>query len=177
MRLRTPLLVLFAAAACGGAGAADLVSVLAVDRLSGSLGGQEVELPGTDLSAVRGPAGMLLLGASVEGNRVAGGASPDCALRRKVNGALVARTLPCVALLGQYAAMERARQFLLSVGAESLLPAPVLADSTAPGLHYLAAADAFTLGDGPRDARVPAALNPGALAREMARRQLRAGAE
>jgi hypothetical protein len=177
MRLRLPLLALFAAAACDASGAAERVSVPGVDRLSGEVGGQEVELAGTDLSAVRGPAGVMLLGASIDGGRVAGGASPECAVRRKVNGALVARTLPCVALLGQYAAMERARQFLLSVGAEALLPAPVLADDAAPGLHYVPAADAFTLGEGPRDARVPLALNPGAVAREMARRQLRGVAE
>jgi hypothetical protein len=138
---------------------------MGVDRLSGELSAQEVELPGTDLSAVRGPAGMFT---------VSGGA-PDCAVRRKVNGALVARTVRCVTLLGQYAAMERARQFLLSAGAEALLPAPVLADEGAtPGLRYLPAADAFSLGEGPAGARVPSALNPGAVAREMARRQLRA---
>jgi len=177
MRPRIPLLGLLAAAACGGAGASERVSVLAVDRLSGELGGQEVELPGTDLSAVRGPAAMMLLGASIDGNRVAGGVSPECSLRRKVDGALVARTLPCVALLGQYAAMERGRQFLLAAGAEALLPAPVLADSSTPGLRYLPAADAFVLGEGPQGARVPAALNAGAVAREMARRQLRGMAE
>jgi hypothetical protein len=177
MRLRLPLLALFAVAACDGAASADRVSVLAVDRLSGEVGGQEVELAGTDLTAVRGPAGMLLLGAFIDGSRVQGGASPECALRRKVNGALVARTLPCVALLGQYAALDRARQFLLSVGAEALLPAPVLADDASPGLRYVPSADAFTLGEGPRDARVPLALNPGAVAHEMARRQLRGLAE
>jgi hypothetical protein len=165
MRLRMPLLAAVLAAACGGATASDRISVMGVDRLSGELSAQEVELPGTDLSAVRGPAGMFT---------VSGGA-PDCAVRRKVNGALVARTVRCVTLLGQYAAMERARQFLLSAGAEALLPAPVLADEgAAPGLRYLPAADAFSLGEGPAGARVPSALNPGAVAREMARRQLRA---
>jgi hypothetical protein len=164
MRLRTPFLALLSAAACGGAAASDRISVMGVDRLSGELSAQEVELPATDLSAVRGPAGMFTVN----------GASPDCAVRRKVNGALVARTVRCVTLLGQYAAMERARQFLLSAGAEALLPAPVLADDgAAAGLHYLPAADAFALGEGPEGARVPAGLNPGAVAREMARRQLR----
>jgi hypothetical protein len=92
-----------------------------------------------------------------------------------VNGSLVARTLPCVSLLGHYAAMERARQFLLAAGAEALLPAPVLVDdSAAPGLLYDPRTDAFTLGEGPQGARVPAALNPGSVARQMARRQLRA---
>lgn len=171
MRFRLPLLVVLAAA-CGGAGVSDRVSVMAVDRLSGELSAAEVDLPGADLATVRGPAGTILLGSSLESAR-----TPDCPLRRKVSGALVARTVACVSLLGDYAAMERARQFLLSVGAEALTPAPVFADdSAAPGLHYLAAADAYALGDGPRGARVPAALNPGAVAREMARRQLRGGA-
>jgi len=163
-----PILALCAAAACGGAGTADRVAVMGVDRLSGALSGQEVELPGADLAAVRGPAGMFQVN----------GVSPDCALRRKVNGALVARTLPCVALLGEYATMERARQFLLAAGAEALMPAPVAAGAEAgPGLRYNAASDSFTLGEGPAGARVPAALNPGAVAREMARRQLRGLAE
>ena len=172
------LLLLLAAAACGAAGTPDRVSVLGVDRLSGELAAQEADLAGADLTAVRGPAGMVLLGASIDGGRVVGGAPADCQVRRKVSGSLVARTLPCVSLLSQYAALERARQFLLAAGAEALLPAPVLADeAAAPGLRYLASADAFTLGEGPRGARVPAALNPGAVAREMARRQLRALAE
>ena len=176
MRFALPLLLL--AAACGVAGTSDRVSVLGVDRLSGELAAQDADLSGADLTAVRGPAGMVLLGASIDGGRVVGGAPADCQLRRKVSGSLVARTLPCVSLLSQYAALERARQFLLSAGAEALLPAPVLADeAAAPGLRYVASADAFTLGEGPRGARVPAALNPGAVAREMARRQLRAVAE
>ena len=176
MRFALPLLLL--AAACGVAGTPDRVSVLGVDRLSGELAAQEADLSGADLTAVRGPAGMVLLGAAIDGGRVVGGAPADCQVRRKVSGALVARTVPCVSLLSQYAALERARQFLLSAGAEALLPAPVLADDSAPpGLRYLPAADAFTLGEGPRGARVPAALNPGAVARELARRQLRAVAE
>ena len=176
MRFALPLVLL--AAACGVAGTPDRVSVLGVDRLSGELAAQEADLTSADLTTVRGPAGMVLLGASIEGGRVVGGAPPDCQVRRKVSGSLVARTLPCVSLLSQYAALEKARQFLLSAGAEALLPAPVLADAAAaPGLRYVAAADAFTLGEGPRGARVPAALNPGAVAREMARRQLRGIAE
>src|SRR5207237_1044505 len=136
----------------------------------GALAGQEVELPGTDLAAVRGPAAMIMLGSSTATAR-----EPDCAMRRRVSGALVARTVSCVSLLGHYAAMERARQFLLAAGAEALLPAPVLASPTAePGLHYDARTDTFTLGEGPEGARVPLALNPGAVTREMARRQLRA---
>jgi hypothetical protein len=115
---------------------------------------------------------MMVLGASTDTARV-----PDCAMRRRVNGALVARTLSCVSLLGHYAAMERGRQFLLGAGAEALLPAPVLVDdAAAPGLRYDARADVFTLGEGPQGARVPAAFNPGAVVREMARRQLRATA-
>lgn len=176
MRLALPLLLL--AAACGAAGTPDRVSVLGVDRLSGELGAQDADLSSADLTAVRGPAGMMLLGASIDGGRVVGGAPADCQLRRKVSGSLVARTIPCVSLLSHYAALERARQFLIAAGAEALLPAPVLADVSAPpGLRYVAAADAFTLGEGPRGARVPAALNPGAVAREMGRRQLRSVAE
>ncbi|HTO97379.1 MAG TPA: hypothetical protein VMK66_10085 [Myxococcales bacterium] len=168
MRRLLPLLAF--AAACGGAALPDRVAVMGVDRLSGELAGQEVEMPGADLSAVRGPAAMMMLGASVDAARV-----PDCALRRKVSGALVARTLPCVSLLGHYAAMDRARQFLLAAGAEAMLPAPVLVDDSAdPGLRYDARGDVFHLGEGPAGARVPLALNPGAVTREMARRQLRA---
>src|SRR5689334_17600457 len=167
MRRVLPFLAL--AIGCGGAAMPDRVAVLGVDRLSGELVGQEVELPGTDLAAVRGPAAMMMLGNSTATARV-----PDCATRRRVSGALVARTLPCVSLLGQYASMDRARQFLLSAGAEALLPAPVLVDASAPpGLRYDAASDTFTLGDGPQGARVPLSFNPGAVTREMARRQLR----
>lgn len=178
MRRSAPMLLALLAAACGAAGTPDRVSVTGVDRLSGELQAQDVELPGADLQAVRGPAGMMMVGATLEGARIVGGAPADCVLRRKLSGALVARTAACTSLLGHYAALERARQFLLSAGAEALLPAPVLADvSAAPGLRYVPAADAFTLGEGPRGARVPAALNPGAVAREMARRHLRAVAE
>lgn len=167
MRRVLPFLAL--AAACGGTALPDRVAVLGVDRLSGELAGQEVELPGTDLSAVRGPAGMMMLGASPESAKV-----PDCTLRRRASGALIARTLPCVSLLGHYAALDRARQFLLAAGAEALLPAPVLIDDLAdPGLRYDAASDTFRLGEGPAGARVPLALNSGAVTREMARRQLR----
>ena len=167
MRRLLPVLAL--ATACGGTALPDRVAVLGVDRLSGELGGQEVELPGVDLAAVRGPAALMMLGASAEAARI-----PDCALRRKVSGALVARTLPCVSLLGHYAAIDRARQFLLNAGGEALLPAPVLVDdSAAPGLRYDARTDTFALGEGPAGARVPLALNPGAVTREMARRQLR----
>ena len=162
MRARVLLLALFAAA-CGPA-VSERVSVLGVDRLSGEVSAQEVELPGTDLVAVRGPAGVVL----------EAGRSPECALRRKVNGAWVARTQRCVSLLGDYAALERARQFLLSAGAEALQPAAIMADDgNEPGLHYDPRLDAFTLGEGPAGARVPAALNPGGVARELTRRQLR----
>jgi hypothetical protein len=167
MRRVLPLLAL--AAACGGTAVPDRVAVLGVDRLSGELAGQEVEMPGADPAAVRGPAAVMMLGASLDTARV-----PDCALRRKVSGALVARTLPCVSLLGHYAAMDRSRQFLLNAGAEALLPAPVLVDDGAEaGLRYDPRTDTFRLGEGPAGARVPLALNPGAVTREMARRQLR----
>jgi hypothetical protein len=167
MRRLLPILAL--AAACGGSASPDRVAVMGVDRISGALLGQEVELPGADFAAVRGPAAVMVVGTSLETAR-----SPDCALRRKVNGALVARTLPCVSILGQNAAMDRARQFLIAAGAEALSPAPVLVGGdAAPGLRYDAASDSYSLGEGPQGARVPAALNPGAVAREMSLRQLR----
>jgi hypothetical protein len=167
--MRTVLPILALVAACGGTALPDRVAVLGVDRLSGELLGQEVELPGADLAAVRGPAAMMVLGTSVESARV-----PDCAMRRRVSGSLVARTASCVSLLGHYAAIDRARQFLLTAGAEALLPAPVLvSEAAAPGLRYDSATDTFTLGEGPPGARVPLAFNPGAVTREMARRQLR----
>ena len=167
MRRVLPFLAL--AIGCGGTALPDRIAVMGVDRLSGELLGQEVELPGTDLAAVRGPAAMMMLGTSADSARV-----PDCAMRRRVSGALVARTVSCVSLLGHYAAMDRARQFLLAAGAEALLPAPVLVDAgAAPGLRYDAATDTFAHGDGPQGARVPLAFNPGAVTREMARRQLR----
>lgn len=176
--MRRFLAIAVLAAACGGAPAAERVSVLGVDRLSGELSAQEVELPQANLSAVSGPAGAFLLAATLDGTQVQGGAPPDCALRRKVDGALVARSLRCVSLLGQYAALERARQFLLSAGAEALPPAPVLVDDAGPpGLRYVAAADAFLVREGPQGARVPAALNPGIAARELSRRQLRGVAD
>ena len=178
MRSHWTLPLFLMVAGCGAAGTSDRVSVLGVDRLSGELAAQEVELPGADMVSVRGPAGVVLVGATIDGGRAVGGVPPDCQLRRKVSGSLVARTVPCVMLLGEYAALERGRQFLLAAGAEALPPALVLAsDSAAPGLHYVPSADAFTLGEGPRGARVPGALNPGAVAREMARRQLRSIAE
>ena len=168
--MRRVLPVLLLATACGGTVLPDRVAVLGVDRLSGELTGQEVELPGADLAAVRGPAGMMMLGGPGDSARI-----PDCAMRRRVSGALVARTVSCVSLLGHYAAMERARQFLLNAGAEALMPAPILVSAAAePGLRYEPATDTFTLGEGPNGARVPLALNPGAVTREMSRRQLRA---
>lgn len=169
---RSALFALAFVAACGGAGV-DRVSVSGVDRLSGQLTTQDVELPSADLFAVRGPAAMMVVGAAIDGSRVVGGSSPECAFRRTVTGALQARTPGCAGLLGHYAAMEKARRFLLSAGAEALLPAPVLAEAGSAGLHYVPAADAFTLGDGPAGARVPAALNPGTVVEEMALRQLR----
>lgn len=170
-----PILAL-AVAACGPVVAPERVAVPGVDRVSGELWSVEVELPGADLAAVRGPAGMMMVGASTEGGRVQGGTSPECSLRRRPNGSLIARTARCASMLGQYAAMEKARGFLLAAGAESLLPAPVLADATGAeaGLRYLPSLDAFTVAEGPAGARVPSALNQGAVVREMARRQLRA---
>ena len=171
-----------ALAACGPAGAPSRATVPGVDPLSGELAAVEVDLPGADFVSVRGPAGAVLVNAAVDGARIAGGNSPDCPLRRLASGAQAAATARCGSFLGAYAALERARAFLLSAGAEALPPAPVLADpafrgegeAARAGLRYLPTADAFTLVQGPVGARVPGALNPGAVTHEAALRQLRA---
>jgi hypothetical protein len=166
-------------AACGPAATASRATVPGVDPLSGKLAAVDVDLAGADLSSVRGPAGTLLTNAAVEAGRIVGGQPPDCSLRRLSGGTQAALSARCAAFLGAYAALDRARSFLLSAGAEALPPAPVLADpalrgEAAPaGLRYLPALDAFTLVAGPPGARVPAALNPGAVAHEAALRQLR----
>src|SRR5258708_17140106 len=113
MRRSILIAAVLLAAACGPA-TAERVAVMGVDRLSGELSGQEVELPGTDLAALRGPAGMF----------VQGGASPECGVRRKVSGALVAPTGRCVTLMGYYAALGRARQVLLAAGDDALFTGP-----------------------------------------------------
>ncbi len=173
-------LLLATAAACGVQGAAPRAAVPAVDPVSGQVTAIETDLPGADLSSVRGPAGTLVIGATLRGGQLAGGAQPECALRRLTSGAAAPQGARCQALLGAYAALERARSFLLSAGAESLPPAPVAAEPAADamaelrsGLRYLPASDAFTLLGGPAGARVPASLNAGAVAREAARRQLK----
>ena len=173
---RALLLAGVALAACGPAAVPGRAQVPGLDRLSGELAPLEVELPGADLTAVRGPAGWVLVGASIDSGRVVGGAAPDCALRRTPSGALAAQTGRCGGLLGAYAALDRSRAFLISAGAEALPPAPLVLDAAgAPaGLRYVPEADAYTLTGGPAGARIPAALNPGAVAREAARRQLRA---
>lgn len=176
---RLPLLALVVLAACGPVAGSPRATVPGLDPLSGALGSVEVELPGADLSAVRGPAGTVLVNGWFEQGRVAGGSSPDCALRRSSSGVQIPQSSRCAALLGAYAALEKARAFLLSAGAEGLAPAQVLADpqgpapEAPPGLRYQPSADAFTLVGGPAGARVPASLNPGAVARELARRHLR----
>jgi hypothetical protein len=172
---RAFLLAGVALAACGPAAVPGRAQVPGLDRLSGELTAVEVDLPGADLSAVRGPSGWVLVGASLDSGRVLGGSAPDCALRRTPSGALAAVSVRCGGLLGAYAALDRARSFLLAAGAEALPAAPIVADAAdAPaGLQYVPEADAFTLASGPRGARIPAALNPGAVAREAARRQLR----
>jgi hypothetical protein len=164
-----------ALAACGPAAVPGRVQVPGLDRVSGELTTVEVDLAGSDPAAVRGQVGWVLVGATVEAGRVTGGAAPDCALRRTASGALAAQTARCAGLLGAYAALDRARAFLISAGAEALPAAPIAVDAAdAPaGLHYVAEADAYTLTSGPAGARIPAALNPGAVAREAARRQLR----
>jgi hypothetical protein len=182
-RLAQLLLAAAAIAGCGPAAAPARAVVPGIDPLSGQLAAVDVDLPGTDLSAVRGPAGLLLAGAAIDGARVSGGGSPDCPLRRLPGGAQVAISPRCQRFLGAYAALDRARTFLLSAGAEALPPAPILAEGTPPsedagwGLRYLPAADAFRLTAGPPGARVPAALNPGAVMQQAALRQLRALSE
>jgi hypothetical protein len=168
-----------ALAACGPAAVPGRAQVPGLDRVSGEVAPIEVDLSGADLASVRGPSGWVLLGGAIDSGRVAGGASPDCALRRTPTGALAASSTRCAALLGAYAALDRARAFLLAAGAEALPPAPILADppDSFPGLRYVADADAYTLSGGPAGARVPAAFNPGAVAREAARRQLRSVAQ
>jgi hypothetical protein len=182
-RIAQAFLVSAALAGCGPAGVPARAVVPGIDPLSGALAAVDVDLPGADLSAVRGPAGFVLAGATVDGARLSGGAPPDCPLRKLPSGSQIATSTRCRGFLGAYAALDRARAFLLSVGAEALPPAPVLAESTAPdadagpGLRYLPAADAFRLSAGPPGARVPAALNPGAVTEQAALRHLRAFAE
>ena len=177
------------ALACGPQlSASPRAAVPGVDPVSGALESVEVDLPGAELNQVRGPAGVVLVGASFESGHAVGGVAPECALRRTSSSAtasLAASTSRCASLLGAYATLERARAFLLSAGAEAFAPAPVLAEMRADesegelvaGVRYVPAADAFTLSSGPAGARVPAALNPGAVTREVSRRQLRALAE
>jgi hypothetical protein len=176
MTMRRGLLIAGAAlAACGSTAVPGRVQVPGLDRLSGELTTIEVDLTGADPTAVRGPSGWVLVGASIDGGRVVGGSAPDCVLGRTVSGALAPQTARCAGLLGAYAVLDRARTFLISAGAEALAAAPIVADAAAApaGMRYVAAADAYTLAPGPSGARIPAALNPGAVAREAARRQLR----
>ena len=167
------------AAACGAPGAAPRAAVPGIDPVSGELTAVEVELPGADLAAVRGPAGAVVVGGSLRGGQLVGGQAAECSLRRLPSGASSATSARCSGWLGAYAALERARSFLLAAGAESLPAAPVLvepsngdAESLTAGLRYLPAVDAFTLLPGPAGARIPASLNVGAVTREAARRQL-----
>jgi len=180
--MRRVLLLLSTAAfvaACGPAAVPARVQVPGLDRLSGEVAAIDVDLPGIDPASVRGPSGWVLVGATLESGRVVGGSSPECALRRTVAGSLAAQTARCASFLGAYASLERARQFLLAAGAEALPAAPLVVDASdaVPGLRYLAEADAYTLAQGPSGARVPAALNPGAVVRAAARRQLHALAD
>src|SRR3954470_4848214 len=163
-------------AACGPAAVPARAQVPGLDRLSGQIAPIEVDLPGADLASVRGPAGSVVVGATFDSGRVTGGSTPECALRRTLSGAVAAQTPRCASFLGAYAALERARQFLLAAGAEALPAAPLVVDvpDAAAGLRYVSEADAFTVEQGPSGARVPAALNPGAVVREVALRQLRA---
>src|SRR6266436_1098001 len=89
---RALLLAGLALAACGTAAVPGRAQVPGLDRLSGELAALGVDLPGADLASVRGPAGWVLVGASIDSGRVVGGAAPDCALRRTPSGALAAQT-------------------------------------------------------------------------------------
>jgi len=111
---------------------------------------------------------IAVVGAAFDSGRVVGGSSPECALRRTLAGSLAAQSPRCASFLGAYAALDRARQFLLAAGAEALPAAPLVVDAldAVPGLRYVPEADAYTLAQGPSGARVPAALNPGAVVRE-----------
>src|SRR5438132_593017 len=137
-------------AACGPAAVPGRVQVPGLDRLSGELTAIEVDLPGADPAVVRGPSGWVVVGASIDGGRVVGGTAPECALSRTVSGALAPQTARCAGLLGAYAALDRARAFLISAGAEALPAAPIVADAAdAPaGVRYVAQADAYTLAAG-----------------------------
>ena len=166
------------AAACGVPGAAPRAAVPGVDPVNGELTAVEVDLPGADLSAVRGPAGAVVVGGAVRGGQLQGGQPAECSLKRLPSGATSATSARCSGWLGTYAALERARSFLLAAGAESLPAAPVLVEPSldaaeAAGLRYLPQVDAFALLPGPTGARIPASLNVGAVTREAARRQLR----
>src|SRR2546421_4746111 len=163
-------------AACGPAAVSARAQVPGLDRLSGEVATIDVDLPAVDLASVRGPSGWIVVGATFDSGRVVGGTSPECALRRTLSGSVAAQSPRCASFLGAYAALERARQFLLAAGAEALPAAPLIVDApdAVPGLRYVAEADAYTLAQGPSGARVPAALNPGAVVREAARRQLHA---
>ncbi|MBS2023730.1 MAG: hypothetical protein JST92_15100 [Deltaproteobacteria bacterium] len=179
MRILPLLAIASVALACGPGPSASRAVVPGLDPLSGALSSVEVELPGCDFASVKGPAAQVLVGGALENGRVSGGGAPDCLLRRTASGAFIATSARCSSFLGAYASLEHARQFLLSAGAEALSPALVLADPSlrneeAPaGVRYVPGADCFTLLAGPAGARVPAALNPGAAVRELARRQLR----
>jgi hypothetical protein len=175
--------LLLLAAACGPAGAPSPRAIVpGVDPVSGALGSIEVELPGCELSQVRGPAGAFSLGGLVEDGRIQlSGLPPDCSLRKAASGALAPSSARCATLLGTYATLERARSFLVAAGGDSLPPAAVLAEPRfpaaepiAPGLHYLPSSDAFALQASLPGARVPAGQNQGVAARELGRRQLRA---
>src|SRR2546428_6578009 len=125
---RALLLAGLALAACGSAAVPGRAQVPGLDRLSGELTAVEVDLPGAELPSVRGPAAWVLVGASLDSGRVIGGVAPECALRRTASGALAAQTGRCGGLLGAYAALDRARAFLISAGAEALPAAPIVAD-------------------------------------------------
>lgn len=162
--MRRLLSLAFVSAAACGPQVADRVSVMAVDRLSGEVAAHEVELPGFDPATVRGPAAVVL----------DQGATPSCGTRRKVVGVVMAASPRCAWLFSAYASLERARQFLISAGAEAQAPVLVQAsDQSAAAVSWSPQSDTLTLGTGPRGARVAAGLNAGAVARELARRQLR----
>src|SRR3989442_1724845 len=123
---RALLLAGVALAACGFAAVPGRAQVPGLDRLSGELTAVEVDLPGADLTAVRGPAGWVLVGASIDSGRVVGGAAPECALRRTPSGALAAQTGRCGGRLGADGAPPPPRAFLISARGEAIAAAPVV---------------------------------------------------
>src|SRR5256885_386060 len=81
-------------AACGPAAVPARAQVPGLDRLSGEVAAIDVDLPGVDLSSVRGPSGWVVVGATFDSGRVVGGSAPECALRRTLSGSVPREPAP-----------------------------------------------------------------------------------